>query len=151
MAGLTVKVDKRLFEQRIDALLAGLSDARSLMQVWGEIAVTSIQENFEQGGRPQKWQPLPPVTISMKGHDRALIGRTGNLARVGYRAASDHVVIGTNPASKDYAAIQHFGGMAGRNRKVKIPARPFMLLQDEDVVEMEQVSRAYLQRIGGAV
>ena len=69
--------------------------------------------------------------------------------RIGYRAGSDLVQIGTNPAAHDYAAIQQFGGQAGRGRKVRIPARPFMLLQDEDVAEMTEQGRAYVQRIGG--
>lgn len=36
---------------------------------------------------------------------------------------STHAVIGTNV---EYAAIHQFGGMAGRGRKVKIEARPFL-------------------------
>jgi phage gpG-like protein len=40
-------------------------------------------------------------------------------------------------ANKPYAAIQHFGGMAGKGRKVKIPARPYMMIQDEDWAEIK--------------
>ena len=37
--------------------------------------------------------------------------------------------IGTNVV---YSAIHQFGGKAGRGKKVSIPARPFILLQEED-------------------
>jgi len=40
-------------------------------------------------------------------------------------------------ANKIYAAIHHFGGKAGRGKKVTIPARPYMMVQDEDWREME--------------
>ena len=42
---------------------------------------------------------------------------------------NDTALVGTNMV---YAAIHHFGGMAGRGRKVRIPARPFMTLTNED-------------------
>ena len=38
-------------------------------------------------------------------------------------------VIGSN---KVYAAIQHLGGQAGRNKKVNIPARPYLKLSEDD-------------------
>jgi phage virion morphogenesis protein len=59
------------------------------------------------------------------------------------QASSDKVVVGTNVI---YAAIQHFGGMAGRGHKVRIPARPFMMIQDEDWKEINEVAADYLLR-----
>ncbi|MCX6062221.1 MAG: phage virion morphogenesis protein [Campylobacterales bacterium] len=47
------------------------------------------------------------------------IGSDGNI----FKVSNDSVTVGTN---LKYAAIHQFGGMAGRGRKVKIPARPFM-------------------------
>ena len=42
---------------------------------------------------------------------------------------NDTALVGTNMV---YAAIHQFGGWAGRNRKVYIPARPFLQLTNED-------------------
>lgn len=148
MAGFLVKIQDAVLQRRIDALQAGLADATPLMRIWGEIAQTSISENFEVGGRPDKWQALSDVTIALKGHARPLIGRTRNLSSIVVRPESQRVLVGTQPAAKDYAAIQQFGGKAGRGRKVKIPARPYLLLQDEDREEMADESRSYLRRIG---
>ena len=53
------------------------------------------------------------------------------------------VMVGTD---KEYAAIHQFGGMAGRNRKVKIPARPFLMIQDKDWDNInDQLSNFILQ------
>ena len=35
-------------------------------------------------------------------------------------------------SAKDYAAIHQFGGQAGRGRKVTIPARPYLGINDQD-------------------
>lgn len=148
MAGFTAKIDDRQFQRKIRALRGGLVDPSPLMKIWGEIAKSSIEENFEVGGRPRRWTPLSQVTVQMKGHARPLIGRTGNLSRVTVRAEKDRVKIGSSPATEDYAAIQQKGGKAGRGRKVTIPARPYILLQEEDKREMGKEARAFFRRLG---
>jgi phage virion morphogenesis protein len=148
MAGITTKIEDRSLTRRVNALKGAIADMSPLMKVVGEIANTSIQRNFEVGGRPTKWVPLSKVTIAMKGHARPLIGRTGNLARVTVKPLTASVLVGTSPAARDYAAIQQFGGMAGRNRKVRIHARPFILLQAEDKTEMAAEERLYFKRAG---
>jgi phage virion morphogenesis protein len=50
-------------------------------------------------------------------------------------AGENVVIVGTD---KVYGAIHQFGGMAGRNRKVKIPAREFLMVQDEDWIEIKE-------------
>lgn len=148
MAGTQIAIDDAQLRRRIAAIQAGLDDATPLMRVWGEIAQTSVAENFERGGRP-KWPPLSPVTVALKGHNRPLIGKTGNLRRIAVRPERSRVVLGTHPSARDYAAIQQKGGDAGRNRRVRIPARPYLVLQDEDRAEMRETARRYLQRLGG--
>jgi phage virion morphogenesis protein len=51
------------------------------------------------------------------------------------------IVIGTN---KIYAAIHQFGGQAGRGKKVPIPARPYLLFQDEDITYLEMTLVNYI-------
>lgn len=146
MAGYQLTVSFDGFLHHIAAIKAGLHDATPLMRVWGEIIDLSIAQNFEQGGRP-KWQPLSAVTIALKGHARPLIGKTGNLARIVIQPGTQSVLVGTQPAARAYAAIQQFGGQAGRGQKVRIPARPYLLLQTGDVEEMAEEARFYLERI----
>jgi len=52
-------------------------------------------------------------------------------------------VVGTN---KRYAAIQQFGGNAGRNKKVEIPARPYLKLTDSENAEILSEVKNHLQQ-----
>lgn len=147
MSRVTLLVNDVIFTGKVQTLLAGLTDASPLMREWGEIAHASITENFEVGGRP-RWRRLSAVTIKKKGHDRPLIGRTGNLANITVRTDFTSVQLGTHPSARAYASIQHFGGQTGRNQSVRIPARPYMVLQAEDEGEMRSASIRYFRRLG---
>ncbi|MDK4527295.1 phage virion morphogenesis protein, partial [Kingella kingae] len=46
-----------------------------------------------------------------------------------------------------YAAIHNFGGMAGRNRKVRIPARPFLVLTNEDKQDLMDDVQDYFRNL----
>ena len=146
MAGFLVKISDAEFQRKLAALNSGLIDPTPLLRVWGEIALTSIARNFELGGRP-RWDRLSDVTIALKGHDKKLIGRTNNLRRIAYKIQAPKLIVGTAPSARDYAAIQQFGGKAGRGLKVLIPARPYLVLQEEDKAEMRLESIHYLRRL----
>jgi phage virion morphogenesis protein len=114
------------------------------MQIIGETGVASIQQNFMAGGRPNGWQPLSPVTLAKKKGGSILVGQGqagGLLGSIHAEPAADHVLIGTD---KVYAAIHQFGGQAGRGRKVTIPARPYLMLQDEDWQEIKDQLADYI-------
>jgi phage gpG-like protein len=117
-------------------------------------------------GGNNKWQPLSPATLyakigGAKGYTKGGVAQ-GRLRKAAQRklsknkilqesgqlAASIHeeadrngVELGTN---KPYAAIHNFGGMAGRNRKVEIPARPYMVAQEEDIVTSCEILEGFL-------
>jgi phage gpG-like protein len=68
---------------------------------------------------------------------------SGDLSRQFVVASDQNSVTVSN--TMVYAAIHQFGGMAGRNRKVKIPARPFLPVNaagDLEPTEREQVLQA---------
>jgi len=50
--------------------------------------------------------------------------------------------VGTN---KVYAAIHQFGGDAGRNKKVKIPARPYLKLGNKELNTINEAISEYLK------
>lgn len=145
---------KRLFTR----LQRNVKDLRPAFREIGEIVRSSMIRNFQVGGRPDKWTPTKIRSIYQaytgkktksgasrkvytirgrltKGFNRYSSGRktlidTARLQNsVTVRAEADRVVVGTNVI---YARIHQLGGMAGRNKKVKIPARPYLLVQDED-------------------
>ena len=135
--GVLVKVDDKEVRKLLGGILKRMGNPGPAMKILGAIVRTSSVRNFEKGGRPTKWKALSPETLKTKKGTAILReqGMAGGLmGAVNYKPFSDKVVIW---ADKVYAAIHHFGGKAGRGRKVTIPARPYMMVQDEDWVEMK--------------
>ncbi|MBW2091129.1 MAG: phage virion morphogenesis protein [Deltaproteobacteria bacterium] len=134
---VSVKYDDRDAKKYLGGILKRMGDPKPAMKIMGEIGRTSIVRNFEKGGRPDKWKKLSPETLKRKKGSKILVNQGfagGLMGAVNYKAFKDKVVLS---AKKVYAAIHHLGGMAGRGRKVKIPARPYMMIQDEDWEEMK--------------
>lgn len=118
--------------------------AEPAMQIIGEIVTFSVQRNFEKGGRPSGWQPLSEATLAIKKGGSILVGKGfggGLLGSIHAEPAADHVMVGTD---KIYAAINQFGGQAGRGLKTTIPAREFLMVQDEDWPEMAESLGDYI-------
>lgn len=123
---------------------ARVEDTEPLMRAIGTLVEESVEENFEVGGRP-RWKPLAASTVKAKGHSKPLFA-SGILRNAVMKATKDQAIIGVQPASKAYAAIHQFGGKAGRNHSVTIPARRYMLLQDDDLAEIEELVRTWPEK-----
>ena len=143
---VSIKIDDKGVRKKLGNVLKRLGNPGPAMKILGAIARTSIVRNFEKGGRPTKWQALSPETLKTKKGTAILReqGMAGGLmGSVNYKAFGKKAVIS---ADKIYAAIHHFGGQAGRGRKVTIPARPYMMVQDEDWVEMKAALGDFIVR-----
>ena len=148
---IEIKITKKDLgaERRVAEMLARVSNLRPVMGIIGEIGLTSIQRNFEVGGRPKKWKPLAPSTIRPRRRQGKWPGQIlvrrgvsgGLLGSISYRVFAKRVVWS---AKKIYAAIQHFGGKAGRGHKATIPARAYMLFQREDREEFRDALLDYI-------
>lgn len=55
---------------------------------------------------------------------------------------NESAVIGSN---KVYAAIHQLGGQAGKNKKTTIPARPYLKLTDDNLEEILEQTKRYLE------
>lgn len=134
-------------------LLSRLGDLTPVMKNIGEIVIASIGKTFESEGRPKKWKPLARSTIRQRerlGHwPGKILQRHGFLKQMAYRAESKRVLVFPRSEAQRYGAIHHFGGMAGRGHKAKIPARPFMLVQNEDWAEIKRIAETYLLKGSG--
>jgi len=137
-------------------------DNREMMQDIGEVVRTSVEDNFEAEGRPARWKQSGRV--AREG------GQTLSKWSVLRRSFTVHpgngfVTVGTNVP---YAAIHQFGGktkprtIVPRNGKAlfwpgaahpvrvvrhpgsTIPARPFLMVQDEDWEEIRHIAVNYL-------
>ena len=128
-----------------------LGNLRPALSIMGEIGLTSIQQNFEEGGRPRKWKALKESTIRERRREGKWPGQIlvrrgtggGLLGSINYQVKGNKLVIS---AKKEYAAIHHFGGEAGKGKKVKIPKRKYMMLQKQDVREMREAIADYTLR-----
>ena len=93
----------------------------------------AVAQNFKQGGRPE-W-------LALKYRSGIPLNDTGALRQsIDELSDNDTALVGTNMV---YAAIHQFGGWAGRNRKVYIPARPFLQLTNEDKQDLMDDVQVY--------
>ena len=150
MAGSTITITSNAdtVADELQVIARRCGNLLPAMQIIGETAKTSVVKNFEAGGRPAGWQALSPVTLARKKGGSILIAKGfggGLMGSIHAEPENNAVMIGTN---KIYAAIHQFGGQAGRGHKVTIPARPFLLIQDEDWPEMKDQLADYIL-IGG--
>lgn len=168
---IEIKVDDSELRALLKALSWKLGNLTPVMREIGSIVRTSVVKNFEVGGRysevgsfkggSKKWQPLSVVTlfarpkrqiVTKKGRfkasferklmNRKILFKQGLLlGSINSQASADSVRIGPH---RVYAAIHQFGGRAGRGKKVKIPARPYLVIQDQDLAEMKAAISRYL-------
>ena len=131
---IEIKIDDKELNQVLDRLFEKTSDLRPLMKNIAGIMADSVEENFKQEGRPEKWAELAESTIKQrkkKGYwpGKVLQMRGELAASITSVYSENSAIVGTNKA---YAAIHQFGGKAGRNKKTKIPARPYLKLEAQD-------------------
>lgn len=131
------------------------ADLEPAMQEIADVMFRSVQQNFIAGGRPDQWAPLMPLGQSSH------LYRTGNLfesLQLAWDKSSATVFIDT--ARIPYAAILNFGGIikhpgsskfqafdlggkmiythGTKAHDIPIPARPFMVFQEEDKEQILQ-------------
>jgi phage virion morphogenesis protein len=156
MTSFTITIQDQEVRDKLQALAARVGDMRPVLHIIGEGIVERTKRRFETSLDPagHPWKPNSAVTLglfssSLSGQ-RSKINKGGTLNASGRRAlANKKPLIGESQdlrrqfdirASRDsltvestplYAAIQQFGGKAGRGRKVTIPARPFLPIHQD--------------------
>ena len=127
---LSIRLDRdgRALARELDKLTARLGDLGPALREAGRIGLASVRLNFEAQGRPDRWPPLSPGTAKRKGRAEALIETGYLLSSIYYDARGDTVSI-VAPAP-----------YAGDVQK----ARPFLVLQDEDVEEIKGIVTEHL-------
>lgn len=161
---IDIKIDCSGVMQTLARLEQAVTHRAPVMRAIAEVMHEAVLENFIQEGRP-KWQGLKPPgrpggkILQVKGH---------LLNSITPASDNDNAVVGTD---LKYAAIHQFGGktraheIRPRNKKAlafggrvvkkvnhpgsNIPARPFLLLTDQDVDEIEGTMNDYLREVVG--
>lgn len=163
MTSFTITVDDKAVQAALQAVAARVNNMAPVLQTIGEGIVERTKARFDSSTDPagNPWTPNSAVTLAILA--RRLAGaksnrkKNGDLNAAGQRAYANKKILVesgdlrrqivavatgsdlTVSATMKYAAIQQFGGQAGRGRKVTIPARPFLpIRQDGTLYQDEQ-------------
>ena len=131
---IEIKIDNKKVEKALLEIAQKTSNLRPLMKNIAGIMADSTEENFKEEGRP-KWKDLSEKTKTARkktGHyPGQILQVSGQLAMsIATQYDNESAIIGSN---KVYAAIHQLGGLAGRNKKTTIPARPYLSLADDNL------------------
>ncbi len=143
---IEIRIDNKTVEDALLKVASKCEDMKPLMKNIAGIMADAVEENFEQEGRPDKWQELSESTIKHRKKTKHWPGRIlqveGQLATsITTQYDNKSAVIGSNLA---YAAIHQLGGQAGKGKKVTIPARPYLNLTESDYKKIIEKSAKYL-------
>lgn len=143
---IEIKFDNQEVERRLQEIVKKSSNLRPLMKNIAGIFVSATEDNYAEEGRPDKWIDLSEVTKKQRKkigkYPGQILQVTGQLASsVNTYYDEDSAIIGSNLA---YAAIHQLGGKAGKNKKITIPARPYLKLIDDDLIELLQIVDKHL-------
>ena len=172
---ISINIDDREVREGLERLSRRVINLTPAMTAIGLFYERSVLENFKAEAGPDgaKWAPLSAVTLQLglgrnkgwgkKGgltargrnylQGKRILWERGDLeGSVHSQADSSSVTIGAGGHIK-YAAIHQFGGQAGRGRKVTIPARPYlalnqgggMALADKDRERVVEIVGTYLE------
>ena len=169
---IDVKIDDREIKALFQRLQGRVKDLTPAMKVVGQIVRTSVVKNFEVGGRPQRWKPSRRAVVE---GGRTMID-TGRLMKsITSRAYRDRAEVGTNVIyaaihqfgfEGDVEVKSHIRKVKSRDirkgrkkiasgitvvrshsRHMNIPARPFLMVQDEDWREIREAILEYLMEV----
>ncbi len=138
---IEIKIDNKEIEKHLLKLADKTKSLRPLMKNIAGIFSYSTEENFKEEGRP-KWKDLAEITKKK----REKKGKwPGPILQVeGQLASSVSTYYATIGSNLPYAAIHQLGGQAGKNKKVTIPARPYLHLDSSDIEEIIDTIIGYI-------
>ncbi len=162
-------IDDRAVVQAFRALERFSDNPQHLLEEIGQSYERRVLENFSRESDPEgnPWEKLSSTTLmlklargkrlkkkgtlSKKGREylqgKRLLVESGALRRnVHYQADRNSVRIGVG-GSVPYGAIHQRGGMAGRGKKVKIPARAYLAMNDGAGMRLAERDRSMVLQL----
>lgn len=138
-----VKVTVTITDKELQKLLKKLSDA-DLSEPMKDIAAymkASVLKNFEVGGRPEKWAPLSTKYLAWKkrqGYSSKPLILTGRLRQ------SINTSVKKNEA-RVFTGMKY--GVYHQTGTRKMPARPFLVVQDADIPVIKQILVNFYKKV----
>lgn len=144
---ISVKIDDTEVKGALSRLSSMIDDLTPVMREITGVLADAAEDQFAAEGRPQ-WKELATRTIDARTRKKTWPGRIlqvsgGLAASVTTRATRTTASIGSN---KVYAAIQQLGGKAGRGRRVRIPARPYLVFGSGEREETMDILQRHTAR-----
>lgn len=146
---IDIQADNRQVLDALNRLSSRLGNLTPVMEEISGVLAFGVEEAFRQEADPitgTPWEELADATVSQRSAEGHWPGKILQVS--GQLAASfstdfgrDFAMVGSN---KEYLAIHQFGGQAGRNRSVEIPARPPLGLSDDSAEEILDIAERYL-------
>lgn len=150
-------------DSTLRSAMRGLDDFKTPLKESGVYMYKSIDKNFSSQGRPVKWKKHHWLTKKLRGNGAKIMQDSGRLRQSvtsrgqgsKYELSDNKLVLGSNLKARDssrlLADIQQNGLPAGVNKvfgkpgKNGIPARPFMMIQDEDTEMIDRIFKDYVE------
>jgi phage virion morphogenesis protein len=158
---INVSIDDKEVRKMLELLQKRVGNLRPAMKAIGETVRTSVIKNFMSEGRPDRWEPSRRAkkeggkTLTDKGRlrnsitakadsDRVVIGTKVKYAAIHHFGFDDAVIIKDHirrVKSRDIwgkidgkrrKLARGVAAVTIHTRKMKIPARPYLMVQDED-------------------
>ena len=144
---IEIKIDNKDVDRKLLELAQKSENLLPLMKNIAGIFASATEDNFKNEGRPDKWTELSEATKKQRTKKKKWPGQilqvSGQLASsISTQYDDESAIIGSN---LNYAAIHQLGGQAGKNKKVEIPARPYLKLTDDDFNEILDATKHYLK------
>ena len=146
MIEITLRNREKLDNALVDLERELQNPQKALNQI-GILMVASVDKNFEEQGRPQKWVSLSPMTIAMrrdKDKSKIKILQDSGILRgsIAYKVAEDgsSVAVGTNVS---YGKAHQLGGTSHIPARTIIPktAKALRFVIDGKVVFAKKVKQ----------
>ncbi|WGM05976.1 phage virion morphogenesis protein [Arsenophonus nasoniae] len=123
-----IQIDARELAKALRNLSLAGQDMTPLMRALAETLKTETDLNFEDEGHPA-WQPSV-AALARKGMTLSASGQLRGSVTTDY--SSHHAALGSH---LDYARIHQLGGKAGRQRRVTLPARPYLPVDEQGALQ----------------
>ena len=143
---ISLEIDVATLNAALARMAAVLADPSAFLDQIGRYLVASTRRRFERERAPDGSPWLTSARALAEGGQTLtdtgrLRGSIAHTVTDGGRA----VEVGSNVI---YAAIHQFGGRAGRGRKAKLPARPYLGIDERDRTNILRIVSRALERAG---
>jgi len=140
MAGATFSMDIDSLAKTIGQMIRNVGNPGPMLEEIGEALVSSTKQRFnrETGPDGKEWEPSQRAAET---GDKTLTDYATLKNSINYEATKTMVAVGSNVV---YAHAHQAGSDVGRGLAVKLPERPFLGFDDDDLEEVGEIIKDHV-------